>query len=113
MTLDEARVHVCHSGERWYEAELLRAEAELLQASGDLAAAEDRLRRAIEVARDQEARLWELRSAMALARLWAEKGELHNGIHLLSPIYSWFTEGFDTPDLQEAKTLLVEPKAGA
>jgi predicted ATPase len=62
--------------------------------------------RALAVARGQAARLWELRAAVGLARLWRGQGRLGEGHDLLAPVYGWFTEGFDTPDLKEAKALL-------
>jgi predicted ATPase len=64
--------------------------------------------RALEVAREQQAKLWELRAATSLARLWAEQGERQRARDLLAPIYGWFTEGFDTADLKDAKALLDE-----
>jgi predicted ATPase len=70
--------------------------------------AEACLRRAIEVARAQDAKLWELRSATSLARLWADQGKRSQARDLLAPVYDWFTEGFDTPDLKDAKALLDE-----
>ena len=70
--------------------------------------AEACLRRAIEVARAQDAKLWELRAATSLAKLWAEQGKRAQARNLLAPVYSWFTEGFDTADLTDAKALLDE-----
>ena len=72
------------------------------------AAAEDCFGRALEAARGQSAKSYELRAATGLARLWAEPGDREKAVDLLAPIYSWFTEGFDTPDLKEAKALLEE-----
>ena len=68
--------------------------------------AEVHLRKAIEIARDQSAKWWELRAASSLARLWAERGEHRQAHDLLASVYGWFTAGFDTPDLREAKALL-------
>jgi predicted ATPase len=62
----------------------------------------------LSLAAEQEAKLWELRAAASLARLWGEQGRREEARDLLSPVYSWFTEGFDTPDLQDAKALLAE-----
>jgi len=70
--------------------------------------AETWLRRALDVARRQEAKSLELRAAMSLARLWQQQGKRPEAHQLLAEIYGWFTEGFDTPDLKEAKTLLAE-----
>ena len=64
--------------------------------------------RAPTLARRQQAKSWELRAAMSLARLWRDQGKVHQARELLAPVYGWFTEGFDTPDLKEAKALLDE-----
>jgi predicted ATPase len=70
--------------------------------------AETHLRQAIEIARQQAARLFELRAAVSLARLWSDQSKQAEACNLLAPIYDWFTEGFDTADLKEAKALLDE-----
>ena len=80
----------------------------LRQAGTPQAEAETWLQRALDVARRQEAKSLELRAAMSLARLWQQQGRCAEARDLLAPIYGWFTEGFDTADLQEAKTLLEE-----
>jgi predicted ATPase len=72
------------------------------------AEAEACFRQALDVARRQEAKAWELRAAMSLSRLWQRQGKRQEAHALLAPIYGWFTEGFDTADLQEAKALLTE-----
>jgi predicted ATPase len=91
--------------ERWYEPELRRLRGEyLLQAS--IRDAEASLEEALSVARAQAANSWELRTAVSLARLWAEQGERQRGYDLLAPVYGWFTEGFDTADLKDARALL-------
>jgi predicted ATPase len=72
------------------------------------ASAENSYRRAIEVARRQTAKFWELRAAIDLARLWRDEGKCTDARNLLSPIFGWFTEGFDTPDFKAAKALLYE-----
>jgi predicted ATPase len=96
------------TGGRWLEAELHRLRGELLLAlpGPDLAEAEACFSRAIAVAREQGARLWELRAATSLARLWRDQGRHAETYDLLAPICGWFTEGFDTADLQDAKALL-------
>jgi predicted ATPase len=89
------------TGERYFEAEIHRLEGDLLlaQSANQSAKAEARYLKALEVARAQEARSFELRAAFDLARLWAEGAERKRAADLLAPVYSWFTEGFDTPDL--------------
>lgn len=72
----------------------------------DSSNAETSFREALDIARHQEAKLWELRAASSLARLWTEVGRRDEARNLLAPVYGWFTEGFDTPDLKEAKALL-------
>jgi predicted ATPase len=74
----------------------------------DAAKAESYFQRALAVARAQQAKSWELRAAMSLARLWREQGKPRQARDLLAPIYGWFTEGFDTRDLKDAKALLEE-----
>jgi len=93
---------------RW-EAELYRLKGELLlvHAAAHHAEAETCLRHALDVARHQQAKSWELRAAMSLSRLWQHQGKRAAAYDLLVPIYGWFTEGFDTADLQEAKALLA------
>jgi predicted ATPase len=96
-------------GERVYEAELHRLLGELLLLQpGCQAEGEAHLVQALEIARHQEAKWWELRAAISLARLWAEQGERRKADDLLTPVYDWFTEGFDTADLKDAKALLDE-----
>jgi predicted ATPase len=79
-----------------------------MQSLGDDAASEDCYRHALDVARRQSAKLWELRAAMSMARLWRDQGKRDEARDLLAPVYGWFTEGFDTLDLKEAKALLEE-----
>ena len=88
------------------EAELYRVRGDLLNATGDPAAAEQSYDQALVVARGQSAKLFELRAATGLARLWRDQGKRTEARDLLAPIYGWFTEGFDTPVLQDAKVLL-------
>ncbi len=108
--LTEALRIVDGTQERWFEAELRRLRAEALLASSpcDSAEAEASLSHALAVARDQEARFWELRVATSLARLWRDQGKRTDARDLLAPIYHCFTEGFDTRDLKEAAALLAE-----
>ena len=92
--------------ERWAEAEIHRMRGTLLLSMREDAAAEDSYRRALAVARQQQAKFWELRAALSLARLWRDQGKVQQARELLAPVYGWFTEGFDTRDLKEAKALL-------
>ena len=96
------------TGERWYEADIHRTAGELaLRSPGPNATrAEAHFERALSVAHEQQAKSWELRAAMSLARLWRDQGKVHQARELLAPIYGWFTEGFGTPDLKKAKALL-------
>ena len=96
------------SDERWFEAELYRLKGELRLAGGDRAAAEACFLSAIAFARERNAKLWELRATTSLARLWADGGKRAEASSLLVPVYGWFTEGFDSPDLRDAKALLDE-----
>ena len=105
--LAEALAHVRLTGERFYEAEGYRLEGERRrQAVPDEPQAEACFQQALTVARRQEARSLELRAAMSLSRLWQHQGKRTAARELLAPIYGWFTEGFDTADLQDAKALL-------
>jgi class 3 adenylate cyclase/tetratricopeptide (TPR) repeat protein len=94
--------------ERWAEAEMHRVQATLLLSVHEHAAGEESYCRALTVARRQGARFWELRAALDLARLWRDQGKRTEARDLLAPIYAWFTEGFDTPVLKEAKALLEQ-----
>jgi len=95
--------------ERWWEAEVHRLRGVLLlrQAMAQPEEAETWLRRALNIARCQEAKFLELRAAMSLARLWQQQGKRADAHQLLAEVYDWFTEGFDTADLQEARALLA------
>jgi predicted ATPase len=108
--LAEALTWVDTTGERHFEAEVYRIKGELLlqQAVPDTPQAEACFQQALAVARHQQAKSWELRTAMSLSRLWQRQGQRTEARELLSPVYGWFTEGFDTADLQEAKALLEE-----
>jgi predicted ATPase len=98
------------TGERWWEAEIHRLKGELLLArsAGNPTEAEAGFRQAIDVALRQSAKSLELRAATSLARLWHDQGRRAAARGVLAPVYGWFTEGFDTPDLKEAKALLSE-----
>jgi predicted ATPase len=108
--LAEALVVTEKTGARYDEAELYRIKGELLlrQAIPDEAQAAACFRQALAAARRQQAKSWELRAAVSWSRLWQRQGQRVNARALLAPIYGWFTEGFDTADLQEAKALLEE-----
>ena len=107
-TLEQGFDFIEETDERYYEAELNRLKGELLLMQGDEVGAEASLRKAIEVARRQKAKSWELRAATDMARLWQTEGRTDEAYELLAPIYDWFTEGFDTPDLIAAQALLEE-----
>lgn len=108
--LDEALELMRQTRVEWIKAELQRLEADLALSAAvpNLDLAEARLRQAITTARQQGAKWWELRAATNLARLWCDQGRRAEAHDVLVPIYSWFTEGFDTPDVKEAKALLDE-----
>jgi tetratricopeptide (TPR) repeat protein len=106
--LDNAMREIELSGERWAESNLHRIRGELLTAVGDLSTAESSFHQAIGVAHQQNAKFWELRAAISLARLWRDQGKRHQAHDLLASVYGWFTEGFDTPVLKDAKALLDE-----
>jgi predicted ATPase len=96
--------------ETWCEAEVNRIAGEIALKSPEreMAKAQAYFERALAVARQQQAKSWELRAAMSMARLWRDQGKREEAHELLAPIYGWFTEGFDTHDLKEAKALLDE-----
>ena len=110
QALAEAHTLVEQHEERYWEAEIARLRGVLLlrQTGTPQAEAETYFRQALDVARRQQAKSLELRAAMSLARLWQQQGQRSEAHELLAPVYSWFTEGFDTTDLQEAKALLEE-----
>jgi predicted ATPase len=108
--LGEAISAVQVTKERWIEAEVHRIAGEIALQSPkpDAAKVEVYFERALSVARQQQTKSWELRAAMSLARLWRDQGKVQQARELLAPVYGWFTEGFDTRDLKEAKVLLEE-----
>ena len=108
-TLAEGLALVEETDERYWEAELYRVRGELLLMQGDdIQQAESSFQQAIEVARRQQAKSWELRATMSLASLWQRQGKQDEARQMLVEVYDWFTEGFDTPDLVEARALLEE-----
>ncbi len=109
-SLSEAATAMEASKEMWFEAEVYRiaGEVALISPEQDAAKAQACFEHALAVARQQQAKSWELRAAMSLARLWRDQGKPQQARELLAPVYGWFTEGFDTSDLKEAKALLEE-----
>jgi predicted ATPase len=108
VLVDEALQIGGRTGERWVEAELYRHKGQLLLRQEHGKAAEELYCKALGIAAEQEAKLWELRAAASLARLRRDQGRRADARDLLAPVYGWFTEGFGTPDLGEAKALLEE-----
>jgi predicted ATPase len=108
ILLGDALQTVERTGERWLASELNRHKGQLLLRQGHAEAAEELYLKALGIAREQEAKLWELRAAASLAQLWRDRGRRAETRDLLAPVYGWFTEGFETPDLKEAKALLDE-----
>src|SRR5262245_53466580 len=108
--LAEAQEIMARTDERFYEAELSRLTGvwHLAHSPAAQAEAEAHMCHALEVARHQEAKSLELRAAVSLCRLWQQQGKRIEARELLAPLYGWFTEGFDTADLQEARALLEE-----
>jgi predicted ATPase len=108
--IEEAVAFVETSKERWYEAELHRMAGDIALRSPrqDATQAQAYFERALAVARAQQAKSWELRAAMSMARLWLDQGKRNEARELLAPVYGSFTEGFDTLDLKQAKALLDE-----
>jgi predicted ATPase len=106
--LGEALQIADRTGEHWFTAELNRHKGQLLLRQGHSEAAEELYRKALSIAEEQEAKFWELRAAASLARLRRDQGGEAEARDLLAPVYGWFTEGFDTQDLKEAKALLDE-----
>jgi class 3 adenylate cyclase/predicted ATPase len=108
--IGEATAALQKNKDRLWEAEVLRMTGEVAFNSSEpnVAQAEALFERALAVARQQQAKSWELRAAMSLARLWRSQNKVQQARELLAPVYGWFTEGFDTRDLKEAKALLEE-----
>jgi predicted ATPase len=110
--IGKAMAHVETTKERRWEAEVNRTigEIALISPEPDAAKAEAYFERALAIARAHQAKSWELRAAMSMARLWRDQGKRQQAHDLLAPVYGWFTEGFDTLDLKEAKALLEQLK---
>ena len=108
--IEEAKEVIERTKETWFESDVHRIAGEITLKSpqADAAKAETHFARALSVARQQQAKSWELRAAMSLARLWRDQGKVQQAYDLLAPVYGWFTEGFDTRDLKEAKALLEQ-----
>jgi predicted ATPase len=106
--LDKALGLVEQNRQRLHEAELYRLRGEILlqQSVSDEQQAEASFRQALDIARHQQAKSWELRAAVSLSRLWQQQGKRDAARALLTPVYGWFTEGFETADLQDARALL-------
>src|SRR6476660_7236286 len=106
----EAMTTIENSKKTWWEVEVNRIAGEIARRSPGVDAldAEKKFERALSIARQQQAKSWELCASMSLARLWRDQGKVQQARELLAPVYGWFTEGFDTRDLREAKALLEE-----
>jgi predicted ATPase len=104
--INEAMTATEATKERWHEADVHRLAGEIALLSPEPDAARAYFERALSIARAQQAKSWELRAAMSMARMWRDQGKHQQARDLLTPVYNWFTEGFDTLDLKEAKTLL-------
>jgi predicted ATPase len=111
--ISEAMTAVETTKERWAEADIQRTAGEIavMSPERDEAKAETYFEHALAIARAQQAKSWELRAAMSMARLWRDQGKRRQAHDLLAPVYGWFTEGFDTLDLKEAKALVEQLKA--
>jgi len=108
--IEESLTQIARPGweERLHLAEVLRLKGWMLLLHGDLDGAEQNYLASLDWAREQQAKSWELRTSTSLARLWQRQGKYKDAHELLAPVYNWFTEGFDTKDLKEAKALLEE-----
>ncbi len=104
----EAMIAVETTKETWYEAEATRVAGETALLSLEVDKAESYFERALAIAQEQQAKSWELRVAMSMARLWRDQGRRRQARDLLAPVHGWFTEGYDTLDLKQAEILLAE-----
>ena len=111
--IGEASTAVDTTKEKWCEADIHRTAGQIVLRSSkrDATTAQKYFERALDVARQQQAKSWELRAAMSLARLWRDQGKVQQAREQLAPVYGWFTEGFDTRDLKDAKVLLEQLEA--
>jgi predicted ATPase len=107
-TLDRAEALIKKTGSKWCAAEVHRLRGDLQLARTAKSDAEISYQQALEIARSQDAKLWEIRAATSLGGLWHDQGKSQKARDPLAPVYNWFTEGFDTPDLMDAKALLEE-----
>jgi predicted ATPase len=109
-SIGQARTAIDKNKETWFEADVHRVAGEIALKSPDIGSVkgETYFEQALAIARQQQAKSWELRAAMSMARLWRDQGKRDEARELLAPVYGWFTEGFDTLDLKEAKALLDE-----
>jgi predicted ATPase len=106
--ITEATTAITTTKERWWEADVYNTAGEIAQREQDAARAQAYFERALSIAREKQTKSFELRAAMSLARLWRDQGKPQQARELLAPVYGWFTEGFDTLDLKEAKALLEQ-----
>ena len=108
--IDEAMTRIQKTKDAWYEAEVNRVAGEIALKSpeANVAKAQVYFEQALAIARQQQAKSWELRAATSMARLWRDHGKRDEARNLLAPVFGWFTEGFQTLDLKEAKALLDE-----
>jgi predicted ATPase len=108
--IGEALTAMATTKETWQESDLYRIAGDLalMSPEPDAAMAQVHYDRALPLAREQKAKSWELRAAMSVARLWSDRGRRREALDLLVPIRGWFSDGFATPDLKEADTLLAE-----
>ena len=114
IRITKALALVSETGEHWTDAFLQRIRGDILlkRDRANTASAEEAFRTAIAIAQHQKARSFELRASTSMARLWRDQGKPQQARELLAPVYGWFTEGFDTRDLKEAKALLAEIDPG-
>jgi predicted ATPase len=108
ISLARAESHIMKTGAAWCESEVHRLRGDLQLARSAKVDAEASYQKALEISRSQDAKLWEVRAATSLSRLWRDQDKRDEARDLLAPVYNWFTEGFDTRDLVDAKALLEQ-----